>query len=215
MKRVRESRPTNRIKHKTDWLSRAMDAFLAKTEEKDSLPYEIVVFSCGTFVRLDCPDHERFPSSGFRDAEIEQFMADDFPHHRLPPDEENAYDRFMDENQQDWEWCQSLDSDVAEMCARGYGHLMRSGYPLPGGVGGDRITVPYVDGLFITTFPFLGMCCGTWTILEEGEEYTNASVDADGAARRRFDFMMPAPYAIIGRDKKITLLNEGKGSPEK
>jgi hypothetical protein len=152
-----------------------------------------IVFQCGTMVRLDCETHA--PLTSFMDIDL----RDDFPGHRLP-----SYETNRDENELDFQWSQG--TAYPGECARAYGCLMKSGYPLPGGIGADR-KVYRLDGgsVFATIFHTLGPCCMTIThagTFEDGftelrESQKIQAVDTLTAEHRRVDYMFPKPYAFL------------------
>jgi hypothetical protein len=144
------------------------------------------------------------------------------------------YETWRVENQLDFQWSQQ--TAYPEQCRKAYGCLMRSGYPLPGGLGGDRITFPFdVHGstfVFMTVFQHLGPCCITpyhvlsppekleaeYPPAETEEEVENRyiamahdprfvrSVDHETAEHRRLDYMFPKPYAYVDKEMNIFIL---------
>jgi hypothetical protein len=154
-----------------------------------------IVFQCGTLVRLDCESHTPL-AGGFMGVDL----SDDFPEHRLPHD---SYESNRDENELDFQWSQRGTAFPAE-CRKAYGCLMRSGYPLPGTPGADRVV--YRDGgVFATILHALGPCCMTLAhsgAFEDGfveltESQQIQAVDAVSAEHRRLDYMYPKPYAYL------------------
>jgi len=197
--------------------------------KKDRLPFASIVFRCGTIVRLDCTDHE--PIESFvDDPELETFLRNDFPDHRFV---DMTYDVWRNENQTDFHWSQQ--TPYAAECRKAYGCLMRSGYPLPGGEGGDRLTMPWdvTDQntfVFATIFQHLGFCCATpfhvlsipremeakYPPSDESTKDRNwaiandrtfvHSVDHETAELRRLDYMFPKPYAYVDHEMNIFIL---------
>lgn len=133
--------------------------------KKTELPWEGIVFRCGTLVRLDCTEqHHRSLESFTEDLEADEFLRQDFPGHRMPS---QTYEQVRDDNQIDLTWALQRRPEWATQIKKAYGCLMFSGYPLPGGIGGDRTVFPWnanretrtVD--YITVFQHLGACCCT------------------------------------------------------
>jgi hypothetical protein len=194
---------TNRVSHNFNWLEPLMREFYAQFDK--DMCFEAVIFRCGTLVRVEDDDecHKRFTAQGFNEPKLDAFLRDDFPSHRyFEPD----YDAVKAENTIDWLWSQhQRPPHIATACARAYGCLMRSGYPLPGGIGGDRITLPPITGdVYSVVFQHLGACCATLVHNEHGDSI--AAIDALGADMRRTDYMMPKPYAYVDKLRNITIL---------
>lgn len=211
-------------------LRKTIDAYFRPLKAKqNSLPFDCIVFRCGTIVRLDCTNHEPIDSF-IDDPELESFLRDDFPDHRFV---DMDYSTWRMENQADFEWSQKT-AYPAE-CRKAYGCLMCSSYPLPGGLGGDRITVPWDvhNGTFTftTIFQHLGVCCATpYLVLEPPPSMEQKyplndaedpqarheamahdpvflrSVDHESAEHRRLDYMFPKPYAYVDKEMNVFIL---------
>jgi len=188
-------------------LERRMRLFFQLT---DVPPGGCVVFQCGTVVRLDCDMHA--PISSFRDDDkLKEWLEKDYPGHRLP---NTPFTETLAENQIDLEW--SLRTAYPDACRQAYGCLMRSGYPLSGGPGADRIVYSLTGGkLYMVVFDELdGGCCVS---VNEKIEVKGASENdhmtvagACAAEERRLDYMFPKPYAYVGPDKTLHVLVEQK-----
>ncbi len=131
------------------------------------ISWDSIIFNCDTQVRLDCDEDHHTPITSFvSDEELDTFLREDFPAHRFLRD---TYEMVRAENQKDLEW--SLSTPFPVQCAKAYGCLMRSGYPLPGVFGADRTVFPWQahpDGTasYITIFTGLGPCCITLSHFE-------------------------------------------------
>jgi hypothetical protein len=180
-----------------------------KEKNPNGLCWDGIIFRCGTLVRLDCTDH--VPLTGFtNDDEFKRTFLNDFPSHRGISEETT-----LEENQKDFDWSQTS-TQYPTQCAKAYGCLMHSGYPLPGGAGGDRTVHPWTrdDNMFITIFDHLGPCCFTLFDVKsmlDGATPPNYTkliqvVDADTAERRRLDYMFPKPFAYIDHQMNIHVL---------
>jgi hypothetical protein len=179
-------------------IDQVIEAFFGDTKEA---AFDCVVFQCGTVVRLDCTDHQ--PLSSFMSIDLK----DDFPQHRLP---NCTYESNQAENEHDYQWSQT--TAYPKECAKAYGCLMGCGYPLPGGLGADRITIPIDDEqTFMTYFPFLGPCCFN---IEAKETFKDSFlaltpneqvhvVQTETAEHRRLDYMFPRPYAYVDKQVKV------------
>lgn len=151
-----------------------------------------VVFMCGTMVdvRETCG---KDPITSFHETELDSFLRRDFPDHRLP---DTTYEETRADNEVDLQWSQTHTGYPAE-CAQAYGCLMWSGYPLPGGLGGDSVTYKF-GNVNIVTLPHLGECCFTVSSLQDTYE-----ANMDGVERRRFDYMFPKVFACIDKEWNI------------
>lgn len=110
--------------------------------KKTELSWDAIVFRCGTLVRLDCTEtrHRPIVESFVEDVELDAFLQQDFPEHRLP---DKTYEQMREDNQRDLQWAIQRHPEWSEQIKKAYGCLMLSGYPLPGGVGADRTVFPW------------------------------------------------------------------------
>jgi len=201
-----------------------------------SLPWDAIVFRCGTMVRLDCTETHHRPIESFvDDLDLNEFLRRDWPDHRFV---DKTYDEWKAENQVDFEWSQK--TAYPAQCRKAYGCLMWSSYPLPGGMGGDRTVFPWnVDKqdfswVYQTVFEHLGFCCWTpYLVTDHPKEITSlfpeadpseqdgeflrhhcmmrhqsviTSVDKETAELRRLDYMFPKPYAYVDKEMNIHVL---------
>ncbi|MBX9636677.1 MAG: hypothetical protein K2Q45_03910 [Nitrosomonas sp.] len=227
---------TKRVSHSegSTWLYDTIKAFYEPLKRKQLPSIEAIVFSCGTLVRLDCTEEHHKPVHSFvTDEKLDEFLEQDFPEHRFPADGGVTYETTRAENEQDFQWSQT--TAFPKQCAKAYGCLMWSGYPLPGGMGADRLVIPWEAASlkslsYMTIFQHLGPCCCTLTevtdvpqsILQRygkidetdpeslgpvhHDSRVRGSVDYDSADRRRIDYMFPIPYAYVDKNYEIHVL---------
>lgn len=204
--------------------------------KKKSLPWDGIVFRCGTMVRLDCNETHHKPITSFcEDPELDEFLRHDFPDHRMPM---ATYSSWKNDNEKDFQWSQQ--TAYPEQCRKAYGCLMWSSYPLSGGIGGDRIVQPWnldretYSMMYQTIFHHLGPCCWTPFLVEHppkeleamypqadpAEEdgiysrYTHmmqdrrliGTADKETAELRRLDYMFPKPWAYVDKEMNIHVL---------
>lgn len=150
------------------------------------LPWDAIVFRCGTLVRLDCTETYHHPIDTFiEDDAVDKFISNNFPNHRLP----NAtYESTRRDNQCDLEWALQKRPEWSTQIKKAYGCLMWSGYPLPGGIGGDRTVFPWSADrdskhlTYITIFQHLEACCCTlFTLTSVPVQIENKYPQADPA----------------------------------
>lgn len=195
--------------------------------KKTEIPWDAIVFRCGTLVRLDCTEthHRPMVESFVDDVELDAFLQQDFPDHRLP---NNTFEQVREDNQRDLQWALQRHPEWSEQIKKAYGCLMLSGYPLPGGIGGDRTVFPWSADrdtqhlAYMTIFMHLGHCCCTLFLLESVPEEIKrkypqanrlccmqhdqaliAGVDYETAEMRRLDYMFPKPFAYIDKKMKV------------
>jgi hypothetical protein len=202
---------------------------------KTELPWDAIVFVCGTLVRLDCTEtRHRSIESFTEDVELDTFLRQDFPGLSY-----TTYEKWREGTQYGFQWALQRHPEWREQIKKAYGCLMLSGYPLPGGIGGDRTVFPWNADrdtqqlTYMTIFTHLGACCCTLFLLdsvpaqveqaypqadaaEEDGPYNRlccmqsdraliGEVDQGTAEMRRLDYVSPKPFAYIDKKMKISL----------
>lgn len=215
------SKPKNghkQVKEMIQWLS---EEFMPACIRKGG-PFKQgtlhVVFAFGTIVRVNPQEHATVQRGWTFNVDVK-----DYPTHRFQIKSEAR--QAIDDIGRDYK-------DVLSRCKPEHANAIRvaykalhgSGYPHPGGFGGDSVTLPLASkgdgtsdaeqtgeedseaiGLWGTIFPETGGMDIISLVLEP-ENKALPSVDALGREQRRLDFMMTRVVAVVDGDCKVTHL---------
>lgn len=158
-----------------------------------------VIFSFGTVVRLNnvkLPEDYKLTYDG------------DFPTHRVKDEKE-----FFKQAEQRYNHILENNSEYTDIIKKGYYKLITSGYPYPGGEGGDSIYIPMDDftendkDIFLigVIFPQRGDLI-TIEYSESEDSQLLQKAHMIGRENRRYDYMIPKAYAIIEPNLNIIKL---------